>query len=144
MARKTAGMTRAEFDHIYKIIPREYPTTIGAAVDELRQRGYDARGDTLNYLIRKGIVDEAKEGPRSQPSWTKKRIDQAAKWMEENQWFSPLGWVWYTLDIDPLQYSEATDEARVKFGSPEAVAMVLFPGQPKRVAYVPVDCVMEK
>lgn len=139
MARKTVGLSRAEFDSLNQDFPREYPTNLGAAVDELRQRGYDARGDTLNYLIRRGVVDEAKDGPRSLPSWTKKRIDQAAKWMEQQQMFSPKGAFWNFMDIDALQYEQATWEARLKFGSPEAAAMVVFPGQPKTVAYVHVE-----
>jgi hypothetical protein len=140
MARKTVGMSRGEYDRIRK--GRQYPANIGAAADELRQRGYDANVDTLNYLIRKGVIDEAPEGPRSQPSWTKKRIDQAAKWMEQNGWYSPKGWFWNVCDIDPVQ----EHEARMSLGgdSPDNYAMVIFPGSPRRVAYVPVECIKEK
>jgi hypothetical protein len=142
--RKTAsGMSRADFDKFHD--DREYPTNLAAAVDELRQRGYDAHPNTLNYLIRKGVVDDAPEGPRSQPSWTKKRIDQAARWMEENQLYSPLGQFHFFMGIDPAQYYEAKmkviDEQRAPV---DRMAMVIFPGFPRRVAFVPPTAIKEK
>lgn len=143
MGRKTVGMSRAEFDRFQEGITGEYPTNIGAAVDELRQRGYDARVDTLNYLIRKGVVDEAAEGPRSLPSWTKKRIDQVARWMEQQQMFSPKGWFWNLYDIDPVQEHKARLEASAAGVNPDSLTMVIFPGSPRRVAYVPTKNVKE-
>lgn len=142
MERKLRGMTRAEWDELNP--DYEYPTNTGAAVNELRSRGFDANADTLDYMVRKGIVDAAPaERARNKPAWTKRRIDQAAKWMDSQEWFSPLGWFWYLHDIDPLQYRQAEFDAQMKYGNPDAVAMIMFPGSPRRVAYVPVSHVKE-
>lgn len=140
MSRKTVGMSRADYDSLHVgEFADEYPKNAAQAANELRVRGNDAKVDTLNYLIRQGVVDEAAEGPRSQPSWPKKRIDQAAKYMEENSWFNATGWSWKAEDIDPVSDYKANDEMRMSGEIPGHYAKVLFPGSPRRVAYFTIE-----
>jgi hypothetical protein len=98
--------------------PDEYPKSTQDVVSELRCRGYDASVPVLNYLIRQEKVTPSREGRNYE--WEPEHVEQVARYLEDQEAYTPAAVCNAVLGIDFEQYHralrDAMDEVREEFG----------------------------
>lgn len=89
------------------IIAKEYPKSTEEAVLELRKRGLNVDRAKLDYLIRKQAISEPRAGTGRNRLWTKRDIDKAARYLDEQQDYVPTAVACMVDNIDPGQDERA-------------------------------------
>jgi len=105
-----ATLNREEYEAVIcRGQPDEYPKNTEQAATELRTRGYDARPQSLDYLIRKGEVAPDREGRNYE--WQPEDVDQAADSLAAEEAFTSRTWCNIELGISAAQRIRALREA---------------------------------
>lgn len=121
-----------------RILADEYPKPTGAAVTELRSRGYDARVPQLDYLVRRGTIPHPGGEGRNR-LWSAESIDAAADYFEREQIYTPGTMARYFKNIDPAQDIEAMQEAERASPDVSDFVMTIIPGRPGASEYSRVE-----
>ena len=88
----------------------EYPKSTQQAASELKQRGYAATVNALDYLCRKEIC-KPKRGGGGRCFWSPRDIEKAADYLAEQESYSPYGFFAQVLGIRYADYLRSLQEA---------------------------------
>lgn len=85
---------------------RMFPMTLVVAANHLRSRGYDCRAESLELLIRNGVVT-----PADPDAWSQADVDEAARHFEDCGLFTPYALMCVALGCRYADFKRALREA---------------------------------